>query len=64
MWLKNLLNRDAVLCEIVRREAAAAGFTKRDLRTARAILGVKTYHQIDGDVSNWFWYLPEGDANV
>lgn len=58
-WLKNeLSNGIPVLCDTVRNNAKEQGFSKKQLREARAILGVRTFHQIDDDSSvNWFWYL-------
>lgn len=60
-WLKTgLEGKDIILCDEIRRKSREAGFSKKELREARALLGVKTWHQIneDSDV-NWFWYLPE-----
>lgn len=60
-WLKNeLKGKDVILCDEIRRKSRKAGFSKKELREARMLLGVKTWHQIneDSDV-NWFWYLPE-----
>lgn len=60
-WLKKeLKGKDVILCDEIRKKSRKAGFSKKELREARAVLGVKTWHQIneDSDV-NWFWYLPE-----
>ena len=58
-WLeKQLSGCDAVLCDTIRACAKEQGFTKKQLKEARAILGVKTYHQLNDDAdTNWFWYL-------
>ncbi len=61
-WLHNLLVKDKLLlCDFVREEAKKQRFTRGQLKTARKILGVKTFHQFDesGSTQNWFWSLPE-----
>lgn len=59
-WLyERLKNGEWVLCDLIRNEAKEKGFTKKQLKEARAILGVKTFHQFDdqGPTPNWFWRL-------
>lgn len=60
-WLSKFLQHNGnVLVETVRSEAKKNGFKKSELKEARKILGVKTYHQFDEGkaTENWFWYLP------
>ena len=59
-WLEKLLRTEGtILCDDVRIRALKNGFTRKELKSARKKLGVKTFHQtIDGKTSeNWFWYL-------
>lgn len=59
-WLEILLQtEETVLCDDVRERALKNGFTRKELKTARKNLGVKTFHQTaDGEsTENWFWYL-------
>lgn len=59
-WLKEYLDREGcVLWTEVRNAAKRAGYSKKDLKVARELIGVKTYHQFDEgkDTENWFWYL-------
>ena len=60
-WLKEYLGRDSLECEFVKEAAKRAGYSKEELRAARKILGVKTWHQFDRTeepfIENWFWYL-------
>lgn len=59
-WLKEKLSdREIHLCEDIREEAKQNGFTKAELKQARAEIGVRTFHQFDedGETRNWFWYL-------
>lgn len=59
-WLYEYLTLEGfVLCETVRAEARKNGFSLADLKKARKILGVKTFHQFDEDgaTENWFWRL-------
>ena len=60
-WLLNFLKGQYRLCEHVREEALAAGFSRAELKAARKSLGVKTWHQVDTldepRIDNWFWYL-------
>lgn len=65
-WLKKELDgKDAILCDEIREKCKREGFSKKELREARAGLGVKTYHQINDDSKvNWFWYLPWEDSNA
>lgn len=62
-WLYENLSGGAASCDYVRREALEAGFTKNELKAARAEIGVKTRHEVDTceapRIDNWFWYLPE-----
>lgn len=50
-----------VLVDVVREEAKAVGYTRGELKEARRLLGVKTFHQFDeyGSTPNYFWYLEE-----
>lgn len=55
-WLKEFLSsKDFVLCDIVKAEANQHGFSKKQLREARVLLGIKTFKRSE----NWFWYLEE-----
>lgn len=59
-WLEKLLRTEGtILCDDVRIRALKNEFTRKELKSARKKLGVKTFHQtIDGKTSeNWFWYL-------
>lgn len=61
-WLKEkLADGELHLCEWIREVAKQEGFTKSELKRARAELGVRTFHQFDeaGETPNWFWYLEE-----
>lgn len=53
-WLKAYLAGKTLPCEEVRKAAFAEGFTKQELRIARAMLGV-----IPGMITTW--ELPEDD---
>ena len=55
-WLEKLLRTEGtILCDDVRIRALKNGFTRKELKSARKKLGVKT---LDGKTSeNWFWYL-------
>lgn len=59
-WLKGRLrDGECHLCDTIRSEASQEGFKKSELKKARKELGVRTWHQFDGDgaTENWFWYL-------
>ena len=59
-WLCKLLAKDKLLlCDFVREEAKRCGFTRGQLKAARKILKVRTFHQFDerGATPNWFWSL-------
>ena len=59
-WLREFLkDGDWAFCDVVRAEAKKAGFNRRELKTARKVLGVRTFHQFDdvGATPNWFWKL-------
>lgn len=59
-WLEHrLLDGEVHLCEDIRNSAEREGFSRRELKAARKVLSVKTFHQFDenGDTGNWFWYL-------
>lgn len=59
-WLKKQLEDGEIhLCDDVREAAKIAGYTRDQLKRARRLLGVKTFHQFDedGQTRNWFWYL-------
>lgn len=45
----------------IREKAKEQKFKRADLKAAKKILKVKTYHQFDEgkETGNWFWYLPE-----
>lgn len=61
-WLAELLGDGEIhLCDDVREAAKKEKFTKRELREARAVLGVNIFHQFDenGQTQNWFWHLEE-----
>ena len=64
-WLKGYLSAGMSECNGVREAAETAGFTRRELKSAREELGVKTWHQVDKEgysrIDNWFWYLPEDE---
>lgn len=59
-WLRKFLRDEkCVLVDVVRDEAKARGYTRGELKEARRLLGVKTFHQFDeyGATPNYFWYL-------
>lgn len=61
-WLKlQLQDKEIHLCDDVKKAAEKSGFTKRELKSARKAIGVKTFHLFDEDgaTQNWFWYLGE-----
>ncbi len=61
-WLgKFLSDNGTMLCDTVREEAVAQGYTRAELKSARKLLKVKTYHQFDeeGATQNWFWFIPK-----
>ena len=64
-WLRNYLSAGASEYGGVKSTAKEKGFSKAELKEARKILNVKTWHQIDHDevpyIDNWFWFLPEDD---
>ena len=64
--LKAELNgKDIILCDEISKKCKREGFTKKELRETRAVLGVKTYHQIDDNSkANWFWYLPQEENDA
>lgn len=61
-WLYlRLKDEPFVLCDTIREEAKAQGYTKKQLKEARKILGVTTFNDWaanEGDPLNWFWELP------
>ena len=63
VWLKKILSCGASEYKVVLESAEEAGFSKAEVRKARKELGVKTWHQVDGEgtdrLENWFWFLPE-----
>lgn len=64
-WLREYLKREgSALCDKVKEKAMEAGYSQKDLKSARKELGVKTHHQFDDDgaTENWFWYLEEQNA--
>lgn len=61
-WLRTFLIQNGdVLSDNVREEAKARGYTRGELKDARRVLCVKTFHQFDeeGATPNYFWYLEE-----
>lgn len=54
-WLESYLGKRVLPCEEVREAAYAAGFTKKDLQQARAVL-----HVVPGSITTWA--LPAEDA--
>lgn len=59
-WLRlQLQDKEMHLCDDIRKVAKKRGFTKKELKIAREVLGVKTFHQFDedGPTPNYFWYL-------
>lgn len=59
-WLKlKLQDREMHLCDDIKNAAKKRGFTMRELKAARKVIGVKTFHLFDkdGETKNWFWYL-------
>lgn len=61
-WLKKYLRAEGtVLCDAVREASLEKGFSKKELKSARKEVGVKTFHQFDefGDTGNHFWYLED-----
>lgn len=59
-WLlERLKDGEWALCDDIRAEAKAKGFTKKLLKEARKALKVITFHQFDevGSTQNWFWRL-------
>lgn len=61
-WLKlQLQDKEMHLCDDIRKAAKKRGFTNKELKIARKVIGVKTYHQFDedGPTPNYFWYLED-----
>ena len=61
-WLeKYILQNGLVDVDETREEARKRGFSKKELKDARAELGVKTYHRFVSttDIKKWYWYLPK-----
>ena len=59
-WIfEKMEKEDWVICDDIRAEAKAAGFTRAQLKAARKVLGVEAFHQFDEDgaTENWFWKL-------
>lgn len=67
-WLRERLPPGtAAECDGIRKDAKAAGYTKRELKLARRALGVKTYHDYDeedGLVQQWFWCREAEDQDA
>lgn len=62
-WLREKYSKaDDYLCDDLRAEAKALGYTRREFKEARKALGIKTWHQFDeyGATENWFWYIQKG----
>lgn len=64
-WLEDLLGDGCLhLCDDVRTAAKKKGFSRKQLKSAKENLGVRTHHQFDevGQTPNWFWYTEEDHA--
>ncbi len=58
LWLREYLSSGlCVHCDDVREAARKAEYTWRELKDARHEIWVNTWRQIDGGISNHFWYL-------
>lgn len=58
-WLAKILKPgDWSICDDIREKAKKEGFSRKQLKDARKVLGVKTFHQFDeySATGNWFWY--------
>lgn len=61
-WLYEYLKKaGTVLCDAVKTAAKEEGFSQNQLKAARKVIGVKTFHFFDefGETPNWFWSLPK-----
>ena len=69
-WLIKLLSGQKFLnCEVIRKKAKKAGYSKGQLNKARTICGVATISDIslqeNRKAKNWFWLIPkEDDTNA
>lgn len=62
IWLREYLSDGELhLVDTVRAAYKAAGFTRTEIKAAKSALGVKTFHQFDGNkpTPNHFWYTEE-----
>ena len=60
-WLMSFLaERKEVLVDVIKAEAKAAGYTKKELKAAKKALRVKTVNDWEPTfgTSAWWWKLP------
>lgn len=59
-WLQEYLSDGELhLVDNVRAAYKEKGFASAEVKAARKLLGVKTFHQFDedGQTPNWYWYI-------
>lgn len=56
-WLYGELKNQFAHYDNIREKAKEKGFSKKQLKEARKILGVKTFHQFDEDGATPNWFL-------
>lgn len=59
-WLRDFLTHGQKSSTECKAEGKTAGFTDKQIRTAREKLGIKPHRNGFGDGSEWMWSLPEG----
>lgn len=62
-WLRDFLTYGAKPAEECKAEGRAAGYSEKQVRTAREKLKIKPHRQGYGSAGMWMWSLPEGTFN-